>query len=113
MFLFNRNKGYEDINHQDYSAYYIDTATEHILIDVRTASEYAGGHLPNAINIPLNEIETKLNSIPQDKDIVVVCASGNRSKQGANKLIDADFKKVSNLKGGTMAWMMSGKPVER
>lgn len=113
MFLFNRNKGYENITHKDYSLTYVDATTDHMLIDVRTTSEYASGHIPNAINIPLSDLDAHLNKLPKDKDLVVVCASGNRSKSGANKLVSAGFTNVSNLKGGTMAWMMSGKTIEK
>jgi len=113
MFLFNRNKGYENITIQDYSNTYADNKTDHVLVDVRTKGEYKEGHIPNAINIPLNELDKRTGEIPQDKPIVVVCASGNRSKSGASKLVSAGFENVSNLKGGTMTWMMSGQPVER
>lgn len=113
MFLFNKNKGYDDIDNTTYSAEYVDTSVDHLLVDVRSQGEYQGGHLPNAINIPLNELSKRVSEIPNNKPIIVVCASGNRSKTGASKLVDAGFENVSNLKGGTMQWMMSGKPVER
>lgn len=112
MFLFNRNTGYDNISIQDYSDTYADNKAEHILIDVRTKGEYQEGHLPNAINIPLNELDKRVGEIPQDKPVVVVCASGNRSKSGASKLVSAGYDDVSNLKGGTMKWMMSGNSIE-
>ncbi len=112
MFLFNRDKGFENISIQDYSDTYVENKTDHMLVDVRTKSEYTDGHLPNAINIPLNELDKRMNEIPTDKPIIVVCASGNRSKSGASKLVSAGYTNISNLKGGTMRWMMSGKPIE-
>jgi len=113
MFLFNRDKGYDNITVQDYSNDYADNKTDHILVDVRTKNEYQQGHIPNAINIPLNELDKRVSELPQGKPIVVVCASGNRSKSGASKLVSAGYENISNLKGGTMTWMMSGNPVER
>lgn len=113
MFLFNRNNGYENVDIKTYSADYASDGIDHTLVDVRTKNEYMQGHLPNAVNIPLNELGDHIGKIPQDKPVVVVCASGNRSKSGASKLVDAGFTNVFNLKGGTMTWMMSGKPIER
>ncbi len=113
MFLFNRNKGYKNIDIESYSEDFANHKTNHFLLDVRSKNEYMQGHIPSAINIPLNELADRVNEIPNDKPVVVVCASGNRSRTGANKLVDAGIDDVSNLKGGTMAWMMSGQPIER
>lgn len=113
MFFFNRDRGYENISIQEYSDNYITSSTDHILVDVRTKGEYKDGHLPNAINIPLNELNKRMAEIPENKPIIVVCASGNRSKSGASKLVSAGYENVSNLKGGTMTWMMTGNPIER
>lgn len=113
MFLFNRNNGYENIDIQNYRDNHVNHKTDHVLVDVRSANEYAQGHIPAAINIPLNVLENRTNEIPTDKPVIVVCASGNRSRTGASKLVKAGFKDVSNLKGGTMGWMMAGQPVER
>ena len=113
MFLFNRDSGYENITVQDYSDSYAGNKTDHILVDVRTKGEYNDGHLPSAVNIPLNELDNRLSEIPKGKPIVVVCQSGNRSRSGAKILVTAGYENVANLKGGTMTWMMSGNPIER
>jgi rhodanese-related sulfurtransferase len=49
------------------------------IIDVRTPAEYAGGHVANSINIPLNEVAARIDEIKSKKNIVLCCASGNRS----------------------------------
>lgn len=113
MFLFNRNTGYDNIDIQSYSEKFANNGADHMLVDVRTKNEYKQGHIPNAVNIPLNELENRWNEIPNNKPVVVVCASGNRSCTGASKLVGAGFEDVTNLKGGTMKWMMSGQPIER
>lgn len=113
MFLFNRNNGYDNIDIQSYSDDYSTGKIDHVLVDVRTKGEYLQGHLPNAINIPLNELGQRVNEIPQGKAVVVVCASGNRSRTGASKIVEAGYENVYNLKGGTMTWMMNGKPIVR
>ena len=113
MFLFNRNNGYDNIDIQSYENDYSTGNVDHVLVDVRTKGEYLQGHLPKAINIPLNELSQRVNEIPQGKAVVVVCASGNRSRTGASKIVEAGYENVYNLKGGTMTWMMNGKPIVR
>ena len=54
---------------------------EATIIDVRTPAEFAGGHVAGSINIPLNEVPSRLNEIRNKKNIVLCCASGNRSGQ--------------------------------
>ncbi|WP_164110247.1 MULTISPECIES: rhodanese-like domain-containing protein [Sphingobacterium] len=66
------------------------------LIDVRTPSEFAGGTVQGAKNIPLNELESKLGSLDRSKAIVVFCQSGNRSSQAMRILQRNGFEKVHN-----------------
>lgn len=74
------------------------------IIDVRTQDEYIGGHIPTALNIPLNSITSISNIIP-DKSvkIVVYCQSGNRSKQAASLLLELGYQEVYDL-GGIVNW---------
>jgi phage shock protein E len=80
------------------------------IIDVREPAEYAGGHLPGAVNIPLAD----LTLIPEwnASPVVVVCASGGRSARAAALLEEAGHPEVANLLGGTYGWMQEGRPVE-
>ena len=80
------------------------------IIDVREPAEYAGGHLPGAVNIPLGD----LNLIPEliASPIVVVCASGGRSARAAALLTEAGHPEIANLLGGTYVWMQERRPVE-
>lgn len=95
-----------------YKTDYIDTPQAHVLVDVRTTGEYKGGHLPKAINIPLSELHARVDEIPQGKPVVVVCATGNRSRSGANAIAKAGHEEVYNLVGGTMRWRMMGYEVK-
>lgn len=106
MFLFKRD--FEDITVNAYYSDFIKGEQDHFLVDVRTAPEFRGGHVPGAVNIPLNEIETRVNEIPNDKPVVVICATGNRSMSGAAKIKKAGISKVYNVQGGTMGWMRAG-----
>lgn len=78
---------------------------DYIILDVRTAEEYAQGHIPNAINIPNETIES--NDLPElpDKEqmILVYCRSGNRSKQASQKLADLEYTNVIEF-GGIIDW---------
>jgi phage shock protein E len=80
------------------------------IIDVREPAEYAGGHLPGAVNIPLAD----LTLIPEltASPLVVVCASGGRSARAAALLEEAGHPEVANLLGGTFGWLRENRPVE-
>ena len=113
-FLFNRGQGagFDNLNVPDYHAEYFNSV-EHTLVDVRTTGEFMNGHVPGAINIPLHEMVARTEEIPTDKPVVVICATGNRSRTGANHLVKSGYENVYNLAGGTMTWMMNGLPLER
>jgi rhodanese-related sulfurtransferase len=75
-----------------------------ILIDVREPSELAQGYIPGALNIPVGQIENRLQEIPKDRSVLLYCRSGNRSKQAAQVLLDNGYEQVSHLTGGIKAW---------
>jgi rhodanese-related sulfurtransferase len=85
------------------------------VVDVREPSEYAMGHLPGAVNIPLGRFAAEVAGLPKDRKIVVACASGGRSAQASEYLAGHGFarEKVGNLEGGTFGWMNAGFEVER
>ena len=75
-----------------------------VLIDVRTPSEVEMGKAsPEAINIPLQEIQYRLSEFPKDKDLLIYCRSGKRSKAASNFLIENGYTRVFNVEGGIMA----------
>lgn len=69
------------------------------LLDVRTEAEFKKGHIKGAVNIPLDEIRSKLNSIPRDKEIITYCQVGLRSYVAARILMQKDYM-VKSLTGG-------------
>ena len=84
-----------------------------ILLDVRTADEYAEGHIEGAILIDQKQsdfMEKAKDTLPIDKTIAVYCRSGRRSANAADKLADIGYKCV-NLKGGILAWKEADMPV--
>lgn len=76
-----------------------------LLVDVRTPGEYVGGHIEGARNIPLAELEGRLDEVgdPSADVIIVYCRSGHRSGQAAGILEDSGFTQVHNL-GGMSRW---------
>lgn len=84
-----------------------------VILDVRTAAEFAEGHIQGAILIDQGQsdfIEKAKAALPIDKKIAIYCRSGRRSANAAGKLGDIGYKCV-NLKGGIIAWKEAGNPV--
>lgn len=80
------------------------------LLDVRTAEEYAGGHIGNAANVDWNSenFEAKAATYDKNKPIYVYCKVGGRSSKAAAKLSEMGFAKIYNLDGGIMKWDAAG-----
>jgi rhodanese-related sulfurtransferase len=81
------------------------------ILDVREPSEWAQIHIPGAVLIPLGELPNRLNEVPRDKDVIVVCRTGHRSAQGRDILRNAGFKRVTSMAGGVTAWQAQGLPI--
>lgn len=73
------------------------------ILDVRTPREYAGGHIPQAHLLPLDQLESGLAGLPRDRAIVCVCRSGHRS-EAATRFLRAHGLRARNLSGGMLAW---------
>jgi rhodanese-related sulfurtransferase len=81
------------------------------LLDVRTQEEWNAVRVPNATLIPLDQLESRLSEIPQGKEIMVICRSGNRSQVGRDILLENGFSQVTSLQGGIQEWQAAGYPV--
>ena len=81
------------------------------VIDVREANEYAEGHVPGAVLVPLSELEARVDSVPADEPVMVICRSGARSARACGYLAELG-RDVTNVAGGTMAWIEAGFDVE-
>jgi Rhodanese-related sulfurtransferase len=67
-----------------------------VIVDVRSKREYAGGHIKNSINIPVDQLEKNLSKLNKEKTIITCCASGMRSASAKNILQNNGFKSVHN-----------------
>jgi len=80
------------------------------ILDVRQPEEWNEFHVPDSTLIPLDELASRVNELPKDQEIVIVCRSGNRSKQGRDILLDAGFTQVTSMAGGLNEWKAAGYP---
>jgi rhodanese-related sulfurtransferase len=80
------------------------------ILDVRQPDEWAAVHIPDATLIPLGELASRVNEVPRDRQVVVVCRSGNRSAQGRDILLGAGFPSVTSMAGGMNDWAAAGYP---
>ena len=82
-----------------------------VALDVREEDEWAAGHIAGAVHIPLSDLARRRDEIPQDRPIVAVCRSGNRSASVTEALVRAGYR-AENLAGGMKAWKAAGLPIE-
>ncbi|MCD6639769.1 MAG: rhodanese-like domain-containing protein [Nocardioides sp.] len=82
------------------------------LVDVREVSEFADGHVPGAVNIPMGRLPMRSSEIDRTRPVYVICRSGNRSSAMVDLLTAQGFEAV-NVAGGTQAWIAAGRPVEK
>jgi rhodanese-related sulfurtransferase len=82
-----------------------------LLLDVRQPEEWAAGHAPGAMFVPLSEVAARVDDLPRGRRIVAICRSGARSGRVTEFLAGHGFD-VVNLAGGMKAWAQSGYPVE-
>lgn len=89
----------------------LETEGSVVLVDVRTAEEYAAGHIPGAINIPHDQMAARAGSLPAGKPVVLYCKSGRRAGLAAEVLEKAGRTGLSHLQGDFQGWAASGLPV--
>ena len=80
-----------------------------VLLDVREAAEFAFNHIPNALSIPLGELDTRMGELNKECEIYLVCRTGNRSDLAAQKLTEKGFTNVINVVPGMSQW--TGKKI--
>jgi rhodanese-related sulfurtransferase len=80
------------------------------LLDVRQPDEYAGGHVPGAVLLPLGELAGRIDDVPRDEHVYVICQSGARSARAVGHLLSTG-RAATNVAGGIKAWIDEGQPV--
>ena len=82
------------------------------ILDVREIDEWNQSRIPGSIHIPLDELTKRLDEIPKNQELMIICRSGNRSLEAANLLIESGYTSVVSISGGLNDWSSSGYPVE-
>ena len=83
----------------------LDDGAAPFMLDVREPEEMADGVIAGSINIPMDDVEHRLDEIPAEREIVVICHMGVRSAYIARKLKALGYDRVTNLSGGVDAWL--------
>ncbi|MEW9050067.1 MAG: rhodanese-like domain-containing protein [Neobacillus sp.] len=96
------SEGYRNVSTEEAKQQIDDD--EVVVLDVRTAEEFQQGHIPNAILLPLDELETRLDELDKEETYLVVCRSGNRSAQASEILTSNSFTNIYNMTGGMNNW---------
>ncbi len=85
------------------------------LVDLRTPVEFAAAHVPGAVNVPVKELEKRLDEVRPAKgqDLVIYCLDGNRTRQAEPVLYSHDIDNFYHLEGSLEGWLAKGYPVEK
>ena len=83
-----------------------------VVIDVRTAEEYAASHIRGAINVPFDQVAQRIAEVDAPHGVALYCMVGPRARMGGAALLAAGYEKVLHLEGGLAAWQAAGLPVE-
>jgi rhodanese-related sulfurtransferase len=81
------------------------------LIDVREDDEWLAGHAPDAVHLPMMELPGRLDEVPREGDVVIVCRAGHRSEQVVRYLMAQGYDNVRNMIDGMLGWAVAGRPV--
>lgn len=81
------------------------------MLDVRTPAEWNENHVDGAVLIPLDQLSSRIDEIPTDQDVLIICRSGNRSTDARNILRAANLPRTTSVIGGINAWMAENLPV--
>jgi rhodanese-related sulfurtransferase len=82
------------------------------ILDVRSPEEFASGHVPGAVNVPHDQLASRLAEVPKDKDVVIYCRSGRRTGLAAELLAANGYSRLGHLEGDMLAWQEKQRPME-
>lgn len=104
---------YQDLTIEAYQEQFINNGTgDYILLDVREVDEFVQARIPGAVNLPLSELQMRIDEVDDSLPIVLVCRTGVRSVMAAQFMAANGFPDLYNLLDGTMGWAERGLPLE-
>jgi phage shock protein E len=89
-----------------------ESGTAPVVIDVRSAAEFATGHIPGAVNIPFDEVAERISEVDAPNGVALYCMVGPRARKGEAALLASGYVSVLHIEGGLAAWKADGLPVE-
>jgi rhodanese-related sulfurtransferase len=89
----------------------LEVADDAQLVDVREDDEWLAGHAPDALHLPMTELPGRLDEIPDEGDVVIICRSGHRSAEVVGYLLGRGFGHVRNVADGMLGWAAAGRPL--
>lgn len=111
MFGMTRKPAHKEVDAHELAAMLRDSAA--MVVDVREPDEFAGGHIPGAVNLPLSRFSPAALPVSGGRTLILSCAGGKRSAMALDKCATAEAVVDTHLAGGFGAWKMAGLPVER
>lgn len=108
--------GFAKKTHNEISAHELDAllrADQAVVVDVREVDEFAAGHIPGAVNMPLSDFQPSRLPDPRGRKLVLSCLGGKRSAMALDKCGSAQATVDTHLAGGFGAWQAARLPVER
>ena len=107
-----KNFSYEEVSCADFESK-IKSASDYILVDVRTPKEYRNGHMNNAVNVSYfhSWFSDSIKKLDHSKTIYMYCQTQHRSPLASRKMKKMGFKKIIDLKGGFMKWENNQMPI--
>lgn len=105
--LFSKGAGSQDVGHDELLQAVKDKSCA--VVDVREPHEFAAGHVPGAVNLPLSRFDAK--QLPSDKPVVLICLAGGRSGTALRQALSAGVSGARHYPGGMNGWRAHGGPV--
>lgn len=108
-----KERGVNDIGNDQVAAM-IGPSKAPLLLDVRSAREFEGGHIPGSVNIPHDQLASRIGEIAmhRERGVIVYCERGGRAAKAAAILQDEGFASIQHMEGDMTGWRMAGLPTE-
>lgn len=98
------SKGSKVISTSDLKILMQEKNPDYFYVDVRTPGEFKSKKIKGFKNIPLNQLMDRLNQIPKEKKVIVICQSGSRSTSACRQLVKSGYTDITNVRGGMNMW---------
>ena len=91
----------------------LGTTTAPLIVDVRKPVEFGVAHIPGAVNIPLDELEARIDELRHEHGVLIYCINGARTRQAEPIVYANDIEDVHHLDGALQGWIQGGHPIEK